>query len=194
MAMLAPMFGGQQPKFAPGSGMDDSLAAILVGSGMLPKRRDTRNQYMLPGQQQGGSGLDGQTFQGLDALHAMQKGRSDRYSRPTFSTPGKPAPLLPSAKLNSQFGERQAGPGAMPQQQQSSLPTMPGSAPFQNPYQQQDMGGVLPSLNSPPPMTSAGVPFGMQAPGMSTKMPDASKLAQLLQSMSGKLPQRGRIF
>lgn len=183
LAMLAPMFGGQVPKFAPGSGIDDSLAGILVGSGMLPKRRDTRNQYMLPGQQQGGSGLDGQTFHGLDALHAMQQGRSDHYSRPTFSTPGRQAPLLPAPNLNPQFGDRQM--------QSQQMPTFGGgSTPFQNPFSQQNTGGGLPSFNNQPPAT----PFSMQAPGMNRTMPDASKLAQLLQSMSGKLPQRGRVY
>lgn len=64
------------------------MLAMLSSAGFIPKHYATDGRLLAPGEQQGGSGLDGTTYRGLDALHAMQQGRSDRYSSATFATPG----------------------------------------------------------------------------------------------------------
>lgn len=89
LAMLYSRIQGPQgmAEFAPGqSGVDPNLGAALVALGFLPRHQNTRGEYMLPGQSQGGSGLDGQQFRGLDELHGMQReAGTSRYANPTFA-------------------------------------------------------------------------------------------------------------
>lgn len=127
MAMFGNQFGGQMPQFAQGSNIDPMLGALMMSAGMMQKRRTTNNQYLAPGQEQGGRGLDGQQFAGLDALHAMQKGRSARYSSPTFSM----KPLLPQARGTPMGARAASNPSFMG-------PQMPGATESQTMFKRPD--------------------------------------------------------
>lgn len=112
LALLSKQLGGgnRLPQFAGGgSDIDPSLGAALVALGYLPRHQDTSGRYMMPGQQQGGSGLDGQTFEGLNRLKQMQPqggGSGGGMPQGGYSTLPGDANWYPGAPLPQGFDPR----------------------------------------------------------------------------------------
>lgn len=178
--------GGSLAEFAPGAGgVDPNLGAALVALGYAPRHQDMSGRYMLPGERQGGpGGLDGQTFRGLDALHAMQRNASggDRPNGAAIAPVGRVGPDRieqwsaggPPLPGGAQGPTRQLLPVNM---NPTPADTRPGGgmAPYQPPVAQSpqspslpDYRRMFPSMFSPSNRDTyaqiAGMPNRPQAP------------------------------